>query len=316
MIEQLLKKYGKEIKQTHSSFVIIGDDLVYKIKKPVNFGFLDYSTLEKRYINCKKELELNKRACEELYIDIRPISKINDDFIIGDSSNVVEYCVVMKRVDDKLFLSNMLEKADKAIMKKVGEFIADFHKKAPNVKYFDLLETMKFNTDENFEQTKSFIDITIEKEDYELIKDKTNKFYEKYEELFKERNKKVIDGHGDIRLEHVVINDRVCIMDAIEFNDRFRIGDPINDMCFLSMELEFANKSELSSYYEYYYNESFKDEDFKTFIDFYKCYRAYVRGKVSSFMLNDKNVENKEYYKDIAKKLFKLSLNYAKKIKL
>ncbi len=310
-----LKDYLKgELVQTHSSFVILTKDFAYKIKKPVNFGFLDYSTLEKRKYYIKKELEINKRLCPDVYLEMLTISKIDNTYEFSDK-NPVEYILKMKRVDDNLFLINRLDKITIKDIKNIARVVAEFHLNAKKIYDMSLYDMMKFNTDENFSQTKEFIDKTISKEDYEFIKDRVDNFYKSHKTLFDKRQEVgyVVDGHGDIRLEHVVMSDKICIMDVIEFNDRFRIQDQINDMCFLSMELDLRGYYEFSKVYEESYKDITKDEDFDTLINFYKCYRAYVRGKVSSFLLNDPHIEDKDSIIKGASKLFRLAKEYAEK---
>ncbi len=298
--------------QTHSSFVILTDEFAYKIKKPVNFGFLDYSTLEKRKFYSYKELEINKRLCPDAYIEVLPISKTDDGYEFSEK-NVVDYALKMKRIRDEFFMINRLNTLNEKDLENIAKVVAEFHMNATKVYDFDLYQQMKFNTDENFEQTKVFVGKTIEEEDYNFIKNKVNSFYEHHKDLFIKRQKEgyVIDGHGDIRLEHIVMGNNICIMDGIEFNDRFRIQDKINDMCFLSMELDYRGYRNFSKVYENAYKSITKDKDFDTLLNFYKCYRAYVRGKVTSFLLNDPHIENKEEVINTATKLFKLSKEYA-----
>jgi len=163
--------------------------------------------------------------------------------------------------------------------------------------------------------------ITINEGDYEFIKNRTNRFYEVYKDLFEKRinEGKIRDGHGDIRTEHVAfLEDGICIFDCIEFNDRFRYSDVLNDMCFLSMELEYFGREDLAKAYEEAYREFTKDEDFEIMLPFFKCYRAYVRGKVNSFLLDDPGLkeEEKKEAKARAEKFFKLAKKYAESIPL
>ena len=244
MIEQLSKSLSAEVLQTHTSWVLLLEKVVYKIKKPVNFGFLDYSTLEKRLENCKKELELNRRLCGWVYMDVVPISYVDGEYRIEDPSNPVEYAVKMRRIPEERLLKNMLSKVSQEDMKELARHIANFHAKAERRDEFGRLEVMKFNTDENFLQTEKYIGITIDKEDYEFIKEKTEDFYRKYSDLFEKRIKdgRIKDGHGDIRLEHVAfLEEGICVFDCIEFNDRFRCGDVVNDMD-LSQEYPSHNR--------------------------------------------------------------------------
>ena len=321
MVEELAKRLGGELVQTHTSWVILLKDVVYKIKKPVNFSFLDYSTLDKRKENCDKEVLLNRRLCPWVYIGVVPVSKIDGKWVIEDSSNVIEYAVKMRRIPDGRILSNRLDEASEEDIRKVADRVAQFHLSAERVDEFGKPEVMKFNTDENFQQTEEFVGVTLSREDYEFIKDRTNKFYKVHEKLFYKRMEegRIRDGHGDIRLEHVAFLDEgVCIFDCIEFNDRFRYGDVLNDMCFLSMELDFFGREDLSKIYEDEYLRITEDPEFDIFLPFFKCYRAYVRGKVTSFLLKDPHVpeDEKERVKEKASRLFKLARSYAEKIKL
>jgi len=317
MIEELSKELGAKVIQTHTSWVLLLEDIVYKIKKPVNFGFLDYSTIEKRLENCKKEVELNRRLCQWVYIGVVPISFIGNRYVIEDFSSPVEYAVKMRRIPEDRLLKNILPEVSKEDMKRLARHIANFHLKAERKDEFGRLEVMKFNTDENFMQTEKYIGITIKKEDYEYIKEKTNQFYEKYKSLFEKRIRdgRIRDGHGDIRLEHVAfLQEGICVFDCIEFNDRFRCGDMLNDMCFLSMELDMMERKDLSKAYEEEYRRMTRDEEFDLFLPFFKCYRAYVRGKVNSFLLDDPHYTQKEKAKALAQRLFELSKMYAEEI--
>ncbi len=313
-IEELAKKLGAQVVQTHVSWVLLLEDVVYKIKKPVNFGFLDYSTLDKRKENCEREVLLNRRFCSHVYLGVVPISHVDGEYLLEDDSNVVEYAVKMRRIPTERLLINMLDKVSTDDVKLIARHIAEFHERAERRDEFGKLEVMKFNTDENFKQTQKYIGITIDAQDYAFIVEKTQAFYEKYGELFEKRIKdgRIRDGHGDLRLEHVAFLDNgICIFDCIEFNERFRCGDVINDMCFLSMELELYGRYDLSKAYEEEYKRISKDEEFDIFLPFFKCYRAYVRGKVNSFLLDDPNYPNKDQAKALAIKLFKMSVDYA-----
>ncbi len=321
MVEDLARSLGAEVVQTHTSWVLILPEVVYKIKKPVNFGFLDYSTLEKRKENCEREVQLNRRLCPWVYIGVVPVSEKNGMWAVEDGSNIVEYAVKMRRIPEGALLSQRLESVSPEEIKKVAQVVAEFHLSAERADEFGKPEVMKFNTDENFSQTEPYIGRTISRKEYEFIRERTNLFYEKYEELFYKRmdEGRIRDGHGDIRLEHVAfLEEGICIFDCIEFNDRFRKGDVINDMCFLSMELDLAGREDLSEIYEKTYREITEDPEFELFLPFFKCYRAYVRGKVTSFLLDDPHVgeDQKKLAQNKASELFRLSARYASEILL
>jgi uncharacterized protein len=318
--------YGDNIKkvdliQTHISYVALTGEYAYKIKKPVNFGFLDFSTLEKRKYFCEEELRLNRRLCPEIYLDVVSINKKNDKLELNGDGDVVDYAVKMKEFSQKNIMSNLLknDKISDENIENICSVLVDFYNKTESsdeIDKYGSVESIKKNTDENFEQTRDFIGKTISKEKFDFIKKNTNSFLEN-KELFSKRIKKgfISDCHGDLHTGNIVISDgNVCIFDCIEFNKRFRYSDVASDIAFLAMDLDFLGYPYLSSVLIEKYVEESKDEGIFDVLNFYKCYRAYVRGKVISFKLNDPNIEKKEKIEtiDIASKYFDLACFYAK----
>ena len=315
------KSKSLKIIQTHISFIFILDEYVYKIKKPVNFGFLDFTTLEKRKYYSLKEIEVNKKLAKDIYIGVFPISKINDNYEFSDK-NPVEYTVKMKKLPEELIFSNLIKKGIKEKdLIRISLKIANFHKEAEtNEEILSMgeIEKIKINTDENFEQTEKYKGITITHKDHEFIKRSVNKFYEKYEKIFIERikNKKIKDCHGDLRMEHIcILEDDVVVFDAIEFNERFRYHDILNDFAFLMMEMDYEGYKKEKEIIEREWfkicEKEMKGEIIKLYY-FYLSYRSFVRGKVTSFLLSDPYIdyEEKEKIKNKAKKFFELSKEY------
>ncbi len=307
--------------QTHISFVALTGKYAYKIKKPVDFGFLDFSTLEKRKYFCEEELRFNRRLCPEIYLDVISINKKKDGLKINGEGETVDYAVKMKEFSQKSIMSNLLKNdliSDKKI-ENICEILVEFYKKNVSSKEIDKygsVELVKKNTDENFEQTEAVINKTISKEKFDFIKKSTNDFL-KNKKLFEKRIKNgfICDCHGDLHTGNIVISkDKVCIFDCIEFNKRFRYSDAASDIGFLAMDLDFLGYPYFSSKLIESYVEKSKDKGIFDVLNFYKCYRAYVRGKVTGFKLNDPNIDKKEK-KDIIKtasKYFDLSYFYAK----
>jgi uncharacterized protein len=311
-----------ELIQTHISFVFVTNKFVYKMKKSVNFGFLDFSTLEKRRIFCKKELELNKRLCPDVYLEVVPINKSTVTKIKG-SGETVEYALKMVRLPQEKIMTNMLkdDKVDYGIIEKIARLIAIFHSSAETNKEINEYGTVKVvrtNWDENFAQTQKYVNQTISFEQFQTIQTKVNSFIESRPSLFEDRIKggKIRDCHGDLHSGNIFLTDQICIFDAIEFNDRFRYSDVASDVAFLAMDLEFQNKPRLSDFFIKQYLDYSKDKLLSSLLPFYKCYRAYVRGKVISFKLDDSNVsrQEKDASANEAKEYFKLAFNYAKEL--
>ena len=148
---------------------------------------------------------------------------------------------------------------------------------------------IKKNWKENFEQTDEFIDKTISKESYQLIRKKVDDFIKRNLSLFAKRvnENRVRECHGDIHSGNIFVDDKIYIFDAIEFNERFRYCDVASEIAFLAMDLEFKERSDLSSFLVERYVKYSGDQELEKVFHFYKCYRAYVRGKVISFKLKE-----------------------------
>ncbi len=317
------EKTGKiELIQTHISFVFLTENFVYKVKKAVNFGFLDFSTLQKRRVFCEKELELNRRLCPEIYIKVVPINQSKTIRIDG-SGETVEYALKMKRLPQEAIMTRLLSenKVGNKTIDELAKTIARFHSTAQSssaINEFGSLKLIKINWDENFSQTKKYVDQTIAKVDYQFLENKIGSFMLANNALFECRvsGGKIRDCHGDLHSGNIFITDKICIFDAIEFNDRFRYSDVASDVAFLAMDLDFQHSPDLADFLIERYIAYSKDQDLTKVLSFYKCYRAYVRGKVISFKLDDPSVSDKEKTdatKD-AKAYFKLAVDYAKKM--
>jgi len=309
-----------ELKQTHISFVFLTRNFVYKVKKAVDFGFLDFSTLEKRRFFCEKELELNRRLCGDMYLEVVPVNR-SDCIKINGEGEPVEYAVKMKRMPEEKIMTRLLEedKVDRKLIDRMAKIIAEFHSKAETDKRigeFGSLPMIETNWMENFEQTKEFIGETISLESYRLIRERTEDFMKRNEAFFAKRvaENRVRECHGDIHSGNIFVADKIYIFDAIEFNERFRYCDVASDIAFLAMDLDFKDRSDLSSFFVERYVRYSGDRELEKLLQFYKCYRAYVRGKVVSFKLNDPSVDSEEKSAATkeAKAYFELATGYAR----
>ena len=316
---------AKEMKETHISYVFLTDDYVYKLKKPVDFGFLDFRLKRARKGYCILEKELNERFSDGIYLDVLKIARQGNDFkLLPYQSTLltVDYVVKMKRIPDEDFLSNRIEKGlidiDKAktIGKQIAERFKNISTPFEQAEEFGGFELIKQNCEENFTQTEKYTDGLIDKDKFNFIKKATLSFIEKNADFLKQRVKDgfVKDGHGDLRAEHVYFSgDNVGLIDCIEFNKRFRFNDVVSDFVFLCMELDATGETEISDAFLSGFLEVFDDEGSKRLINFYKCYRAYVRAKVTCFLLEEKG-EDWEFYdekKQETDKLINMSLLYA-----
>ena len=282
------------LEQTHISYLFFTPRYVYKVKKPVEFGFLDFSTLEKRLYYCREEVRLNRRLAPGLYLDVVAITSGKEGITVGGEGEVLEYAVKMKRLPEETMLEVMLESDSVTvpIIQKVAGAVASFHKEAEtneHISGFGRPEMVKKNTDENFAQTRDYIERTIGRKQYDDIKAYTDGFLSSNEALFSGRVEGgfIKDCHGDIHSEHISISDGIQIYDCIEFIERFRYSDIVADAAFLSMDLDFHNRHDLARVFDEAYFRSTGDGGGGALLDFYKCYRAFVRGKVEGFKLEE-----------------------------
>jgi aminoglycoside phosphotransferase family enzyme len=228
----------------------------------------------------------------------------------------------MKQIPEESLMDKLLERRQvtprmiEAISEKLVKFYFDAETN-DSINSFAKPERIKQDTDENFEQTQKYIGVTISREVYEEVKKRTNDFFRTKEEIFYQRidSDRIRDCHGDLRLEHIFWDEEISIFDCIEFNERFRYTDVAADIAFLAMDLDYHGREDLSEHLIRAYVGESGDHELTEVLDFYKCYRAFVRGKVESFQLDDPNIsdEKKEEARNRAQKYFALSQKYAQR---
>jgi len=315
-----------DLVQTQMSFIFLTGEYVYKIKKPVNLGYLDYTTLEKRHFFCHQELELNRRLCPGAYLAVVPITmslrgaKRRSNLVeVEGRGKAIEYAVKMKQLPQDRMMDVLLPRGQVTLemVARVAEKLMSFHQKAETnqkIAAFGKLDIIRHNCDENFAQTEKYIGLTIFRATYERIKSYTDDFIRSNTRLFDKRVRegKIRDCHGDLHAAHVCFTDDICIYDCIEFNDRFRYSDTASEIAFLAMDLDRYQQAGLSRHLVNTYVGLGHDEELLKLLNFYKCYRAYVRGKVESFKLDDPYIPEEEKTKVLttARSYFKLAESY------
>ncbi len=310
---------GVDLMQTQMSFVFLTGDYVYKVKKSVDLGYLDYTTLEKRYFYCQREVELNRRLCPDAYLGVVSITQEKNGFSIGGKGKVIEYAVKMCHLPQEAMLNVLLAKGQVSaeMITGIAQKLAEFHQKAETnatISVFGDLDAIIMNTEENFNQTVKYIGNTISQKGYRHIKDYTNAFIDNNAYLFRKRitDGKIRDCHGDLHAAHICFTDDIYIYDCIEFNDRFRYCDVASEIAFLAMDLDNYGRADLSQSFVDAYVRFSGDNELRQLLDFYKCYRAYVRGKVESFKLDDLHIleEEKTGIVAVATRYFELAESY------
>lgn len=311
-----------ELIQTHVSYVFLTGDYVYKLKKPVNFGFLDYSTLEKRKFYCEEELRLNKRGAAELYLGILPITQDGDRFVLGGDGEPVDYVVKMEQFPQETLLSAMYDRGEltEQHLIDLAKVLAAFHKSAPTNDYilsFGEVSQVRQAIDENYDQTVAYIGVAQTQEQFDQTKAYTDKLFAESEALFKERieHRFIRECHGDVHLRNICFwNNKILLFDCIEFNEPFRFVDTMFDIAYIIMDFDARNCPDLSNLFLNAYLEQSGDWEGLQVLPLYNSRQSYVRAKVTSFLLSDPSVPEaiKEESKETANRYYRLSWEYTK----
>lgn len=288
-----------DLVQTHISWVFLAGDLVYKVKKPVNFGFLDFSTLARRARACAEEVRLNGRLSSGLYLGVADICRKGESFALSSPGRVIDKAVVMRRLPADKLLSRMLARGrvTEAQIRKVARRIAAFHREAaPALKRLQHISVLQETLRENFQQSLPYLGVTVRGQDYLVVWDYNQDFLARRRKLLEKRisDGRLRDGHGDLHAEHICLDRGIQIYDCIEFNPRIRQGDTAADIAFLYMDLLHYGHPLLARELMEEYLKRSGDWEVRLLVPFFACYRAVVREKVESFRLSDPAIGRRE----------------------
>jgi aminoglycoside phosphotransferase family enzyme/predicted kinase len=307
--------------QTHISYVLLTGEFAYKVKKPLNFGFLDYSTLDARKHFSEEELRLNQRGAAEIYLEVVPITQTGDRYQLGGSGEVVEYAVKMRQFPQDTLLTNLFERGELTpeLLQKLAQVIAEFHAKTTTNDYirsFGEVAQVRQAFDENFEQTEQYIGGPQTQQQFDETKVYCDRFFAEQEPLFKQRiaTDRIRECHGDLHLRNICYwNDKLLLFDCIEFNEPFRFVDTMYDIAYIVMDLEARNRPDLSTLFLNTYVEQTGDWEGLQVLPIYISRQTYVRAKVTSFLLNDPGVPEpeKQIAQETAALYYRLAWQYS-----
>lgn len=298
---------GIEVRETHISWVFLAERHVWKIKKPVSLGFLDFRTLEQRRVACEAEVRLNSRLAPEVYLGVVPVTldsagchRIGGIGGNGGSDAPVDWAVHMVRLSEKDRADVWLreDRLTAAEVGRIADRIAAFHESARSdeeTARFGSVEAITRNVRDNLEEARRATGGYLSAAEAADIEAAQLGFISENTDLFEKRvsASRVREGHGDLRLEHVYFVGEgrdVTVLDCIEFNDRFRFLDVGSDVAFFSMDLACHGRVDLAECFLAEYARMSNDYDFYPLVGFYESYRAYVRGKVNVILAEDGGV--------------------------
>lgn len=290
---------GRRLIETHISWVLLDEADVYKLKRPVELGFLDFRTLEQRRAACESEVRLNARLAPDVYLGVVPVSRGPDGRArFSGEGEVVDYAVHMRRLPDEDRADVRLEEGrlTPEHVARIAAHLARFHAAAETsdaISRHGEPDAIAKNIEENFEQTRDALERYLSAEEITEL-ERFHRETVSHRAPFLERiaRRRIRDGHGDLRLEHVYIDARgeIRIIDCIEFNERFRYQDVAADIAFLAMDFARSSATALGERFLARYAQESQDYDLYPLIDFYQSYRAFVRGKVAIFLADDASV--------------------------
>lgn len=296
-----------QLVQTHISYVLLTGEYAYKVKKPLNFGFLNYTTLAQRRHFCEEEVRLNQRGAAELYLEVIPITQTDTSaaevrFQLGGAGKVVEYAVKMRQFPQETLLTELFERGEltETLMQELAAMVAQFHRKATTNEYirsFGEVAQVRQAFDENYEQTKQYIGSAQTQQQFDQTRAYTDRFFAEQPTLFDRRIQTgwIRECHGDLHLRNICYwNNRFLLFDCIEFNEPFRFVDVMFDIAYIVMDLEARHRSDLSTIFLNTYVEQTGDWEGLQVLPIYVSRQTYVRAKVTSFLLNDPAVSDKE----------------------
>ncbi len=281
-----------ELVETHISWVLLTDTRAYKIKKPVRFSFADFSALSQRHFFCDRELMLNRRLTQDMYLSVLPVLRTGDRFSIGKGNGeIVDYALCMTRQDNTRQMNLLLEKNEvtPTHMAQLAGILAAFHQKAQRVDLpFDLEAKVRLFDD--LRSVTDFLERHLGKTAREKVEEALTSAPPMLQRVFPRIKERIqlgfrIDGHGDLHSKNIFLLKEPVIFDCIEFNDSFRQIDLLDEIAFLCMDLEHYGKPDLAScFLDDYLRQMpcmLTDEDTLIFL-FFKWYRCNVRLKVNA----------------------------------
>lgn len=282
-----------QVIETHISWVLLTGDYAYKIKKPMNFGFLDFTELSSRAHFCAEELRLNQRLTDGLYLEVLPITGSADAPQLGGEGAAIEYALKMRQFPQEQMLSTLQANGEltAAHIDQMARQIARFHLDAPKVAIDHPLGTpdsVMAPVEQNFEQIRPFLSDKADLVQLEALQAWARSSFDRLHGLFEARKAQgfIRECHGDIHLGNAtVIDGQVVIFDCIEFNEPFRLTDVYADTAFLAMDLEDRGLKSLARRFISQYLEITGDYAGLELLNFYKAYRALVRAKVALFSM-------------------------------
>ena len=301
-----------ERKETHMSWVFLAGDKVYKLKKPVRFPYLDYSTLARRETACRAELSLNRRLAPGVYEAVLALTRTPEGLAIGGAGEIVDWLVVMRRLDESRTLEQALA-AHTLLPRQLDHVVAtlvEFYRHARAV--FVSPETHLINWGRSLDYNKRVLldpRFALPAGLIRRIDRAQRRFLSRRSELIAVhvRERHIVDGHGDLRPEHIWLDDPITIIDCLEFNAQLRAVDPFDEIAYLCVECERLGSAWASAYIRRRAIHALRDHLSQQLFTFYRCHRATLRARLAIAHLYEPNPRTPEKWPRRAREYLRIA---------
>lgn len=287
--------------ETHISWVILTGPYAYKIKKPVDFGFLDYSTLDRRREFCELEIRYNRRLAKNLYLEVVPVTGIEESPVMNGPGTAIEYAVKMLQFESGMLLSDLIDNAElrEVHIDWLARVVARFHQqtnRSDNASEYGTPEAVWQPVEENFRQIREALNETTLLERLDAIDAWSQQEFRSIRPALEARKKQgfIRECHGDLHLGNIVmLNTEIVPFDCIEFNQNLRWIDVMSEVAFLVMDIEDHGRDDFAWRLLNDYLEITGDYEGLSVLRYYLVYRAIVRAKVAALRLNQTGLDEK-----------------------
>lgn len=274
-------------RETHMSWVFLAGSRAFKLKKPVRFAYLDFSTLARREAACRAELQLNRRLAADVYLGVVPLLRAPGGLAIGGPGIAADWLVVMRRLDEagtleRRILDRRLSAQD---LDRLVATLAAFYRHAgavhvaPSRHIMDWHRALTDNRRVLFDPRLRLPQGLVRRVD-----SAQSRFLQQRRELFasRARSGRIVDGHGDLRPEHIWLDDPIRIIDCLEFNPKLRAIDPLDEAAFLCVECDRLGAPWAADYIRRRVLRGWDDGPAEALFRFYRCYRAALRARLAA----------------------------------
>lgn len=283
-----------ETVETHMAWVFLTDDYAYKLKKPVKTPFFDHTDADARREVCHRELRLNRRLAADVYLDVVELLEDDGEFQVGADGEPADWLVKMRRLPDERMLDALIDRnaVEQSDLDRLVDRLVRFYEDAEAIAY----PPDEYRADITGDITSKRTSMEaphygLKGKDIIAASRKLSDWLTDHGELLAARADRVVDAHGDLRPEHICLEDPPAIIDCLEFDRELRQLDPVSELSFLALECERLGAPGVGQYVLDGYVERTGDSPPKTLLSFYRDYHALVRAAVAIWHLDDDAVD-------------------------